>query len=80
MADLASGLAVSGKEFYTDKLISKGKYQQYGIVPYLPLPEYEFWQHTTATEIARLVSMFEMSCQGINTTINIFLFDIVLRR
>ncbi len=39
MADLASVLAASGKQFYTGKPISAEEYQQYGLAPYLPSPE-----------------------------------------
>ena len=39
MADLASVLAASGKQFYTGKPISAEECQQYGLAPYLPSPE-----------------------------------------
>lgn len=39
MADLASVLAASGKQFYTGKSISAEECQQYGLAPYLPSPE-----------------------------------------
>ncbi|GET37766.1 AAA family ATPase [Microseira wollei] len=39
MADLASVLAASGKQFYTGKPISAQECQQYGLAPYLPSPE-----------------------------------------
>ncbi len=35
-----------------------------------PMPN-EWWQHSTAGEIARLLPMFEMSCQGMNAAISV---------